>query len=213
MTSVLSRIINSNAKVELLGYLLDRPELEMTVSDLSRISELPKSTVALIVEDWWDAALVNTRTQGKNKLVKVNPHCSLLIPLKKLLEANQHHLNPLVKRIARMKTLQDKQVKAVVVFGSRARGTHQGRSDLDVLVVLERESGSLHGKIIEESIKESEITGIRIAPLVLKKSAFVSRIAEGDQLVKNILTEGRIVKGEDFIGNIRSAQKSRTRPV
>jgi len=82
---LIQQLINSNSKILLLEKLLDKPSA-FSVSELGRLSDIPKATVSVIVNDWEKAGLVESEQQGRNKLVKINRKFYLLAELKKIFE-------------------------------------------------------------------------------------------------------------------------------
>jgi predicted nucleotidyltransferase len=86
-------------------------------------------------------------------------------------------------------------VKTVLLFGSRARGTHRRESDVDLAVVLR---GSL-GKLTDVSLEMSDIafeilleTNVYIAPLPVREEEWDHPETHSNpRLLENIRTEGR----------------------
>ncbi len=201
---VLQQLVDSKSKILLLGKLLDRPQA-FSVSELSRLADLPKATVSLIVNEWEKAGLVLAERQGRNKLVKLNSKFYLLPDLKKIFRKTAHFQEPLFNRLKSMKALKAKKVRAVVVFGSRLSGNFSHQSDLDVLIVVENKNGPLAEKIVEEFVKATNGANIRFSPLILDAKETRGRWIEKDAFIKNIFREGKILKGRDFIEHLQAA--------
>ena len=201
---LLQRLMDSKSKILLLEKLLARPAA-FSVSELSRLASLPKSTVSGIVADWGDAGLVVSEQQGRNKLVRLNQRFCLLADLKKIFKKTGDFQRPLFGALESLKTLKSPKVKAVVVFGSRARKDFSHHSDLDVLIGLESRNDEFAEKIVEDFVKATAGTGIRFSPLLLDKAELRSRWAEKDRLVRNIFSEGKVLKGGRWLERIQAA--------
>lgn len=86
-------------------------------------------------------------------------------------------------------------VKTVLLFGSRARGTHRPESDVDLAVVLR---GS-RAKLTDVSLEMSDIafellleTGVYIAPFPVRDEEWAHPETHSNpRLLENIRTEGR----------------------
>ncbi|MDO8625402.1 MAG: nucleotidyltransferase domain-containing protein [Candidatus Diapherotrites archaeon] len=195
---LMQQLLNSNSKIALLGLLLERP-YAFSVSELSRLASLPKSTVSLMVVDWVKAGLVETELQGRNKLVRLNPRFVLLADLRNIFGKSKNYSAVLFDNARRLLVLKNASVLAVMVFGSRVRGDFTHASDLDVLVVLEDKNHALTEKIVSAFLDLSERTGVRFAPVFLDTNEVLMRLREKDLFLRNILVEGKILKGEKWL--------------
>ncbi|MBI2598118.1 MAG: nucleotidyltransferase domain-containing protein [Candidatus Diapherotrites archaeon] len=104
-----------------------------------------------------------------------------------------------------MPKLNSNSVLAVAVFGSRARGNFEHSSDLDVMVALENKNDQLTEKISTGLIELSKETGIRFSPTFLDKKEILERIKEKDQFLQNILKEGKILKGGEWLEHLQTS--------
>lgn len=201
---ILQQLVDSKSKILLLERLLDKSQA-FSVSELSRLADLPKASVSVIVSEWEKAGLVLAEQQGRNKLVKLNSKFYLLPDLKKIFRKTAHFQEPLFNRLKSMKVLKAKKVLAVVVFGSRLRGNFSHQSDLDVLIVVENKNCPLAEKIVEGFVKATNGTGIRFSPVTLDVKETRRRWVEKDLFIQNIFREGKILKGSDFVEHLQAA--------
>lgn len=196
-------LLNSRAKIALLGMLLERSHA-FSVSDLSRLASLPKATTSLVVTEWEKAGLVEAKIQGRNKLVKINQKFQLLPELKAIFEKSKNYHAPFFDKIRKLSVLKKSSVLAVIIFGSRVREDFVHASDLDVMIALENKNDSITEKIAEEFVRLSNETGIRFSPTFLDKKEIETRLKEKDHFIKNILTEGKIVKGGKWLEHVQT---------
>jgi predicted nucleotidyltransferase/predicted transcriptional regulator len=88
-------------------------------------------------------------------------------------------------------------VKAVLLFGSRARGTHRAESDVDLAVVLR----ASRGKLMDVSLDMSDIafellleTNVYIAPLPVRDEEWEHpETHPNPRLLENIRCEGQLL--------------------
>lgn len=200
-----SRLVDSKSKAKLLVKLLERPGSSFSVSELGRLAGLPKASVSVIVAQWEKAGLVWSKEQGRNKLVFINSKFYLLPELKRIFEKTRNVQKPLLKQLELMPALKSRKVKAVVVFGSRMRQDFSHASDLDVLVGLEGNDSKVSERILEGFVKATKKTGVRFSPVILGKKDIQNRWKEKDNFIKNILSEGKIIKGGKWIEHIQTA--------
>lgn len=199
------RLIDSKSKASLLQRLLERPNAVFSVSELGRLSGLPKSSVSAIVAQWEGSGLALSRQQGRNKLVSINPKFHLLPELRKIFEKTGDFQKPLISELKSMRSLKSPQVRAVVVFGSRARNDFSYASDLDVLVGVEDKNSPITERIVEEFAQASKRTGVRFSPVLLEKKEIMGRWKEKDRFIHNILAEGKIMNGGKWLGHLQAA--------
>lgn len=119
---LLQEILGSKSKIELLDKILDSKD-SFSVRELARLSNLPKSTVAILVEDWQRAGLLSAQSVGKTKIVKLNQKFVLYPVLKRLFSSNKKIAEDTISKIKNNRFLQSKEVVCAVVFGSLAKKT------------------------------------------------------------------------------------------
>ena len=202
---ILRKLVDSESKSRLLARLLERPGSVFSVSEMGRLADLPKASVSAIITGWERDGLVLSRLQGRNKLVSLNPKFYLLPELKRISEKTMDFQRPLMEELKSMPVLKDSKIRAVVVFGSRARGGYSAASDLDVLVAIENKNAPLTEQIVEGFVKSSERIGVRLSPTLLDKNEIKSRLREKDKFILNIFNEGKILKGGDWLKHLQTA--------
>ncbi len=81
-------------------------------------------------------------------------------------------------------------IHAIVLFGSRARGEGHEDSDVDILIVLNKEDNSLKIKIWDHAYKVFNDTDIVISPLVLSLEQFEKLLNHERLIALTIQKEG-----------------------
>ncbi|MDO8624883.1 MAG: nucleotidyltransferase domain-containing protein [Candidatus Diapherotrites archaeon] len=196
--NLLGRLLDSASKAVLLEKLVDSAH-SFSVSELNRFSDVPKATVSRTVSDWENAGLVLVEHRGRNKMVRINPKFYLLKDLKAIVRKTRDPQKPLLHALKSMKVLHSPSIKAVVVFGSRVRTDFSHASDLDILIGLEDPNDAILDPLSEAFIRASARTGIRFSPVILSKKEIRMRIKEKDKFIRNILAEGKILKGASWL--------------
>jgi len=202
---IVQDILDSKQKIRILAWLVDRSTASFSVSELSRACDVPKATVSIIINDWDRAGLVLIRHEGRNKMAGLNKRFYLLPEIKKIFVKSKDFHRPLIKRLENMPVLNKRGVLAVMIFGSRAKGGFTSKSDLDILVVVEDKESKVAEEAFEEIIKLSEESGITHSPTVMDKHDVIERVKEKDHFIKNILSEGKILKGRKWIERLQAA--------
>jgi hypothetical protein len=127
-------VFRSTAQAEILAAVLLHPERELTLTDLSRLLDIPFATVSDEVARLLEAQILIARQVGRAKLLRANPHNRLVGPLAEIALATMGpHL------IAREAFAGIPGIERLLIYGSWA-ARYQGQlgpppNDLDVLVV------------------------------------------------------------------------------
>ncbi len=87
---------------------------------------------------------------------------------------------------------------SVAIFGSYARGEASGKSDLDLLVLLD---DSYRVPKVKETLQAStskfyDLFGVQLAPYVIGAAEFADRLRSGDKLIKSMVREARVISGK-----------------
>src|SRR3989338_7659622 len=200
---IIKQIMDSKSKISLLGLLLDRPDT-FSLSELSRLSELPKATVSGIITDWEKVGIVIVELQGRNKNMKLNQKFYILPEIRKMYQKSGDFNKPLFNRILSLHSVKDKRTKAVLVFGSRTREDYTQSSDVDVMIGVEGRFMPFTEELSLDFAKLYSETGIRFSPHFYDRSEIWQRIKKKDNLMENILREGIILKGREWIERIQA---------
>ncbi len=206
----LELVLDSKAKLALLRKIVSN-ENAFSISELSRLSDLPKATVSITIKAWEKAGFAVAMQQGRNKLVRINKAFYLLPELKKIAAKAPNEQKKFFER-AKATASKYRKIKAMVVFGSRARGDFSHQSDMDILICLQEKETNTE-QILMDFVKASQKIGIGFSPVFLDSGEIRSRLIEKDQFILNVLSQGKIIKGEKWLGNIQAASGSGKRKV
>ncbi|MFH1391662.1 MAG: nucleotidyltransferase domain-containing protein [Candidatus Diapherotrites archaeon] len=197
------QIMDSKSKIIVLKELIAR-DASFSISDISRLCSLPKATVSGLILDWEDENLVSCRQIGRNKMVSMNRRFYLLPEIEQMFTKAAGRQQELIKKVRKIKALTAKEVMAVIVFGSRARNDSKSKSDMDLVIVLENDKHNTTENAMEELVKISHETGVTYSPVFITPKDLISRIKERDEFIKNVLTDGKIIKGEKWLEHIQT---------
>tara|TARA_Y100000034_G_scaffold44576_1_gene54700 strand:+ start:880 stop:1686 length:807 start_codon:yes stop_codon:yes gene_type:complete len=109
-------------------------------------------------------------------------------------------------------------LKAVIIFGSTARGEHEGKGDIDIMIIVDDVSTVLSPAIVEtyRIITEKLITEVstRLHVITLKLTAFWDYVRNSDPVAVNILRDGVALIDTGFFEPLQGLlQRGRIRPT
>jgi predicted nucleotidyltransferase len=140
--------------------------------------------------------ILHRQGAGQSQLVKLNRDNTvvqeLLIPLLKKERELIYHMRDAIRDAVK------KDALSATIFGSFARQENRPGSDLDVLIVTEKNSAKARLESQDLPAQFKQKFGVRLAPIILSRQEIKRRFKKGDPLVKNILREGQDLLSRRF---------------
>jgi predicted nucleotidyltransferase len=171
----------------LLDSLLAQPDRSFTVRELSRESGISYPTTWRLVMDLRALGVLRDQRVGESHLLTLNTNSPVVAELKRVgsVELSPHRRAAM--RFAKAAAdLED--VERIVLFGGVAKRQARLTSDIDVAVMLGRESQATTGRIYQLASKIGEETGMKIAAITISRGELGPRnpllraIEEGEVL-------------------------------
>lgn len=196
---LIQEIFGSKAKIALLASTVDITG-PLTVSECATISGAAVSTTSLVLDDWEKTGFVKTEMIGPTKRVIIDHEHPLYPPLKELIHKYNEYLKKILQVIQKNPALQSPNILAAIVYGSLARKEIGGQSDIDLLIIAEKEDVKLDEKL-RKTINEQVKTPISIAWMT--PTEVTKRLKQKDKFILNALTEGKPLKGGEWIARTK----------
>ncbi|MBU0532835.1 nucleotidyltransferase domain-containing protein [Candidatus Micrarchaeota archaeon] len=161
--SIAKQVFGSKLKRKILHFLLQEQE-SLSERELARVLGVSHTAVNKAMRQLLDLNVIKGKTVGNALVWKLNTDSFAYPYVKAFLEASE--ITPLnsIKRITKetieflniMIEIYGKNkippIKAAYIFGSVAEGTARPESDIDILVIVEREGENKMLKLFIESI-------------------------------------------------------------
>ena len=183
--------MGSRTKVRILRLLCAHPEREYTLRDLSRTLGQSLGATVPAFNGLLDTRVVVTRRVGRSRTVRLNTRHGLAGALRTLFREETEALVRGAGTFA--ESLPPAGLKAVVLFGSAARGEASSRSDVDVLVVVD--NPRLAARVQQVAASMLDRFDAAVSPLVLTEREVERRLAAFDPLLETIAAEGKLLRG------------------
>jgi predicted nucleotidyltransferase len=176
------------------NILSSKSKREFCLADIVKETGSSFGTIHPAMKDLVSSRVVSVRKLGKSKIYKIN-RSSVFYPVVNGLFAVQEKaiFDKIISRF--FGKLGTKNVKAVILFGSFARGDFTEKSDIDVLFITDNktELKKRVDSLAEEFLKEYDVD---IMPVYFTEKEFKERKEKFDKLVVNVLNEGKIYFSE-----------------
>lgn len=195
------RIFRYQAMQDLLAVLIEDPNEEFSVSELSAMIDGTQATVSKAVQLLGETGAIETRREGRRQLVRIDrdrldkPDPIFAIP------QSEFHA-PVRAFVDDVRDTVDGLV-GIVLFGSVARGDADRASDVDLLVIVDDDKTAARSAVQSavRELQETRFDGNRYTFQPLVESTESARRV-GDRLCEQF-DEGITLLGSDELTTIR----------
>jgi len=178
----------SENELKVIKALMEFPDRNWSLRDLSDESGVPKTTVWRAINRLEEKNFVYTSEVGKSKMVKVKNR-GVLKKILKLSRAEIDELEEVAKRfVEEIKEIEG--FKRCVLFGSVARGTADLNSDIDILILLREEDAKMEEEMSQIAERISSKESVRIMPDIMEEERFELMEKHEESFAENIEKEG-----------------------
>jgi predicted nucleotidyltransferase len=196
------RLFRNQATEDILRLLLRNPHTEFTVTEIREITAHGGDTIQTALEVLEAAELIQTRNEGRKKLISAN-RTYFHNPDDPVLSIPQEEFRDPVK--AFLDELEDveAEIVGVILFGSVARGEADRASDIDLQVIVSNDLTESRRELhdVRQEIEGQEFDGERYELQVLVESTKSAK-SYGEKL-QEIFSEGIILYSTDDLDNVR----------
>lgn len=179
----------SEKELEVIKTLLEYPERDWGLKDLSKESGVPKTTVWRAVNRLEDRGLVEKSMTGNTSIIKVENR-GILERIVRMAFSEVEEMRGIAEEYAEEVGKID-GVKSCILFGSVARGTADFESDIDILILVADESVEDRINMIADRFNSEK--SVRIMPDVLESSRFKEMKNYGEDFAEEIMREGTVL--------------------
>lgn len=199
------RLFRNQATEDILLFFVRNPHRELTVTEIRTVTGHGGDTVQTALDVLEKANLINTRHEGRKKLISANRDrfCNPDDPL--LSVPQEQFRSPVRKFLERVKKNQKSNLVGVILFGSVAGGEADRTSDIDLQVIVEtdltRSRRELHD--VRQEIEAQRFDGERYELQLLVESV-ESATSYGEKL-QEIFSEGITLYATEDLEEVREA--------
>lgn len=193
---MLMELLFGRYRQQALGLLLLHPDEAYHVREVARLTGTSAGTLHKELAKLAQAGLLLREEQGNQVRYRANRDCPIFPELAGVFRKT----TGLVEVLADALQPLQGRVKLALVFGSVARGEERAGSDVDVLVV----GDAGFSEVVKALHPSQETIGREINPVVMAPSEFGKRIAEGDGLLREVLSNPRlfVIGATDDLGKL-----------
>lgn len=169
---------------QILALLLLRPDESFYVREIARLTGVPAGSLHRELKLLSEAGLLQRSVAGNQVRYQVDRACPIQEELAGIFRKTAGLADVLREALAPLAT----RIIFAFVFGSVAQGKERVTSDVDVLVVSSASFASVVGMLT----MAGERLRRAVNPVVMTKSAFVTKLAGGDRFAMRVAREPKI---------------------
>lgn len=194
MPSTLSEILFKDYRRRVLGLLLLHPSEQYHVREIARLTGTVAGTLHKELTRLAEAGLLLKRSQGNQVLYQANRDCPVFEELASILRKTSGIVEVLADALAPLADVID----AALVFGSVAKGTETGGSDVDVLII----GNTGFREAVKALHPTQEILGREVNPKVYHKEEWKKMVNENEAFAREIMAQPKlfVIGGADDLG-------------
>jgi len=194
-------LLASGYKQEVLEELLEKPDYLFTVNEMVEEVSGSYNSVNNFLRELEEFGIVSFQKKGRAYLVQYNQESRYHEVIKTLLWADNTPLEEAAEKWAEEFYEDSKlegEIRAIILFGSVARGTAGPNSDIDVLILTEQESDV--EKIKEKARNEARRMNVdfELVPVVESVEEFRNNLAHGKRFESNVEKNGIVLEGGEL---------------
>ena len=183
---MLSTALFSSAQARLLAWLFGQPERWFHVNELLRLTGLGSASLQRELARLDAGGLVATERVGNLRRFRADERSPVYAELVSLVRKTLSVVPTLRSALA---PLQE-HIELALVFGSVARQTDRGGSDIDLLIVSDTVTV---GEILPLTIDAEAVLGRKVNSTCYTPAEFERRQAEPDSFVNRVLAQPTLV--------------------
>ncbi|MBI3616306.1 MAG: nucleotidyltransferase domain-containing protein [Candidatus Omnitrophica bacterium] len=180
-------LTKSRIRRKLLGLLFSNPSRNYYLSELARLVGTSPGNVRRELSRFIHDKLIKREKKGNLVLFSINPEHALFPELKSLIlktSGIEGALRELVNKWS--------EIQSAFIYGSFAKGTEKGESDIDLLIVSD---GKLNNFYTQLSKLET-LFGREINPAIFSPEEFKRKMGKREGFIAHVLREPHsILKG------------------
>jgi predicted nucleotidyltransferase len=186
------KVLGSKAKIKLLRIFYSNPKREFTLYDIKREFNLSPGTMAPVLKSLVESRALLSRRAGKTILYQLNLNNLFIRKIVEIFDSEKSLLLKKAKEFSRR--IVKSNILSIILFGSVATGNITELSDIDLLIIYDRNYVSVKKNVDELTDKYLD-EEILISPIILSKKEVKDMLGKFDSFILRVESEGKVLYG------------------
>lgn len=192
---LVEKILGSKVRIKLLRIFYNHPKREFTLYDLKREFNLSTGSIAPVLKSLVESRAILSRRVGKSVLYQLNSNNLLIRKIVEIFDSEKSLLLEKAKEFTRR--IKKSNILSLILFGSVATGEIREMSDIDLLVVYDKNYASVK-KNVNELIDKYLDEEILISPIIISKNEVKNMLNKFDSFILRVENEGIVLYGKSL---------------
>lgn len=193
MVSLIGDTLFTKSQQRILGLLYGKSDKSFYLNEIVRLADMGKGAIKRELEKMCAAELLTVTRQGNQNHYQANPNNPIFFELKAIVQKT-FGVSDCVK--SALESLLP-ALEMVFIYGSIAKGSEGGGSDVDVMLVGDDLSYSGVMTLLEPA---ETALGRQINPTLYTPKAFSERVNTNQNFITSVIQQPKIwLKGEDSV--------------
>ena len=193
---LLEIILGKRNNVKVLRHLIMHKDWQFNITELSKDIRLNKGVLSRLIEDLEKENIIKVSRKGKIKLFSINKENLFIKEI--IIELFEKENNFYYKLLDKLVKEVKNDVVSVIAYGSVVSGKIKLTSDIDVLVIMDKENKELKEKInkIKGGFLEGDmLLNVDLIPIKEIKKLYRTK----EPFVLSVLKNNKILSGKDLM--------------
>lgn len=194
---LLEPILGTKTKIKVVRALVKHKDWEFNITELAKDIDINKGILSRIIKNLEKENIIAVKRKGKIKLFSINKKNefikNIIMPL---FEKEEDFFNLLLKDF--VKKVKNKNIISVVLYGSTVSGKAKLTSDIDILIIVSKESKELEFRLNEmrKEFLDKDML-LRIDIIKLKELRKLNKLKE--PFIRKVLKKHKILYGKKLM--------------
>ena len=190
---LLETILGKKNNIKVLRHLAMHRNWQFNITELAKDISVNKGILSRLIEDLEKENLIRIIRKGKIKLFSINKDNLFIKDIIILLFEKEADF---IKNISEnlVKKLKNK-TESIILYGSFAKGTAKLNSDIDILIIVNKNDGDLEkeiGVFKEDFLKNDLLLRVDIISMLELKNLYKSQ----EPFIKSVIKNHKILSGK-----------------
>lgn len=191
-TDVISFILGSEKRKKIVKTLFEYPKREWSCSSMEDVTGTSHASVFRTLQGLKEFGVLKSVKINKKDILYELVDSPIVKEIKRVMDIEKIAVRKIVKKF--LNRIKSKEIYSVVLYGSSIKGGLKAESDIDVLVILNKQNRILERKILDVAGTLSSKVNKTIAVVVMSKQEL--RKERGSEFIKSVKKDNEVVYGK-----------------
>lgn len=167
-TNVINYVLNSEKRKKIVRTIFEYSNRQWSCSALEDLTKLPHATVFRTLQALKEYGILKTVKINRRDIIYELSESPFIHEIKRVFLIDTSVMKKIAENFA--KKIVSKDVESIILYGSSLKENIKPESDVDVLVVINKNNKTIEERIYDEAALMSSKINKTISPLIMSKN-------------------------------------------